>query len=200
MKYKTILADPPWNYNNAGFRGSCEKHYSTMSIKNICALPVFDLADDDSVLLEWCTWPQLREGLEVMQAWGFQYVTGFPWVKVTDVSITLWNEIEIKVPYGIGFWSRGCTEFVLIGRRGKANPPDKGFIGLLSPNLFHSRKPDDIYEYAESLPGPYLELFARRERPGWDVFGNEVSSSIQIETCHNKQNAREVRNEETTKT
>ena len=109
----------------------------------------------------------------------------FPWVKITEVSRTLWDNIAIKVPYGIGFWSRGCTEFVLIGRKGKAKPPSNGFIGLLSPNLFHSRKPDDIYEYAESLPGPYLELFARRERPGWAVFGNELSSSIKIETCHN---------------
>lgn len=120
-----------------------------------------------------------------MQSWGFQYVTGFPWVKVTDISRNLWGELEIKVSYGIGFWSRGCTEFVMIGKRGHVKPPDMGFIGLLSPNLFHSRKPDDIYEYAESLLPPYLELFARRSRPGWDVFGNEVENSIELTTQQN---------------
>lgn len=180
MKYKTILADPPWNYSNAGCRGACENHYSTMAISDICSMPVGELCEDDAVLLLWCTWPQMQEGMTLMKAWGFEYVTGFPWVKITDVSRTLWDEIEISVPYGIGFWARGCTEFVMIGRRGSAKPPTDGFIGLLSPNLFHSRKPDDIYQYAESLPGPYLELFARRPRDGWSVFGNEVAGGIDL--------------------
>lgn len=179
-KYKTILADPPWNYGIDHWKYSAEKNYPTMTVKDICTLPVSSVADDDSVLLLWCTWPQLREGLEVMQSWGFQYVTGFPWVKVTDVSRNLWNELEIKVQYGVGYWSRGCTEFVMIGKRGHAKPPDMNFVGLLSPNLYHSRKPDDIYEYAESLQPPYLELFARRTRPGWDVFGNQVENSIEL--------------------
>ena len=70
---------------------------------------------------------------------------------------------------------RGCSEYVLVGRRGKVSPPRlKGFLGLLSPNLRHSRKPDSVHEIAEALPGPYLELFGRRPRKGWTVFGNEV--------------------------
>lgn len=179
-KYKVILADPPWAYGNNGCRGAAANEYSTMTVEDICALPIASLAADDSVLLEWCTWPQLQEGLQVMKAWGFDYVTGFPWVKAKNISHDLWGELTFDVPYGVGFWARGCTEFVLIGKRGKPSPPKAGFIGLLSPNLSHSRKPDSIYHYAESLPGPYLELFARRRREGWDAFGNQVEGSIRL--------------------
>lgn len=180
-KYSVILADPAWSYDNSGCRGAAANEYSTMTDKDIMALPVGNLAADDSILLMWATWPKLVEAcIPTMKAWGFEYVTGFPWVKVTDVSHTLWGQIEISVPYGVGFWARGCTEPLLIGRRGKVSPPTDGFIGLLSPNLFHSRKPESIYHYAESLPGPYLELFARRERPGWHVWGNEVDSHVSM--------------------
>ena len=103
-----------------------------------------------------------------------------PWLKVSSVTNGLFGEVEFKSPYGVGFWVRGCSEPILIAKRGKAKPPTDGFIGLLSPNMFHSRKPDSIYEYAESLPGPRLEMFARRKREGWDVFGNEVKGSIHI--------------------
>lgn len=77
-KYKVILADPPWAYGNSGCRGAAANEYSTMSVEDICALPIASLADDNSVLIEWCTWPQMQEGLQVMAAWGFNYVTGFP--------------------------------------------------------------------------------------------------------------------------
>jgi N6-adenosine-specific RNA methylase IME4 len=152
-----------------------------MSIQQLARLPIANFAADNSVLILWATWPKLDEAcLPTMRAWGFHYVTGFPWVKVTDVAPTLWGELEIKVQYGVGFWARGATELVLIGKRGHPSPPPNGFIGLLSPNLYHSRKPDNIYEYAEALPGPYLELFARRKRPGWDAWGNEVECDVEL--------------------
>lgn len=180
-EYGVILADPPWNYSNSGCRGAAENIYPTMTFNELCQLPIESMAKDDAVLLMWATWPKLEEAaMPLIKAWGFQYVTGFPWVKVTDVSMTLWGKIEIRVPYGVGFWARGATEPLLIARRGKPPPPPNGFIGLLSPNLEHSRKPDNIYHYAESMPGPYLELFARRARPGWDVWGNEVESTVEI--------------------
>jgi N6-adenosine-specific RNA methylase IME4 len=182
-QYGVILADPPWKYANAKVQGNAENYYSTMTVDDICALPVGAMAADDCVLLEWCTWPQLQEGIKVMNAWGFDYITGFPWIKVTDVSKTLWGELTIDVPYGIGFWARGCSEFVLIGRRGNAKPPSDGFIGLLSPNLHHSRKPESLHHYAMSLPGPYLELFARRPYEGWDIWGNQVKSSVELEVA-----------------
>lgn len=178
--YRVILSDPPWAYRNAGCRGAAANEYSTMTIDDICALPVASLAADDCVLLLWGTWPQVPEAMRVITSWGFQYVTGFPWVKITEVSQTLWGDLTIKVPYGIGFWARGATEPLFIARRGNVAPPTEGFIGLLSPNLYHSRKPDDIYHYAESLPGPRLEMFARRVRHGWDSWGNEITSSVSL--------------------
>ena len=181
MKYDVILADPPWAYSNSGTRGAALNQYPTMSAEDICALPVEALASENAILILWCTWPQLLEGARVMESWGFDYVTGFPWVKITDVAPNFDGNVEIKVPYGVGFWIRGCTEFVMIGRRGSVSPPKSGFIGLLSPNLFHSRKPDSIYEFAESIPGNRLEMFARRPREGWDVFGNQVENSIELE-------------------
>jgi len=178
-RYGVILADPPWNYNNAGCRGAAENEYPTMSLEELANLPIASMAAADSVLLLWSTWPKLDEAcLPLMKTWGFQYVTGFPWVKITSIATNLWGQIQITVPYGVGFWARGTTEPILIGRRGNAKAPTAGFIGLLSENLYHSRKPDDLYHYAESLPGPYLELFARRERTGWDSWGNEIAPTI----------------------
>ena len=180
-KYGVILADPPWSYGNSGCRGAAANEYQTMTDQDIVNLPVAKHAADDCVLLLWGTWPKLVEAcIPTLQGWGFNYVTAFPWIKIIDVSYTLFGELEISVPYGVGFWARGCSEVVLIGKRGTPSPPPNGFIGLLSPNLFHSRKPENIYHYAESMPGPYLELFARRQRPGWNAFGNEIANSIDL--------------------
>lgn len=173
--YSTILADPPWAYANAGCRGAAANHYPTMTLSQISALPVSDMAAKNAVLLLWATWPQLCEGLEVIKAWGFEYITGFPWIKIIgDPSKTHWGEWNIKPQYGVGFWVRGCSEALLVARRGKVSPPINGFIGLLSENFSHSRKPENIYHYAEQLNGPYLELFARRKRLGWDSWGNQL--------------------------
>jgi len=176
MKYKAILADPPWRYQNSGCRGACENHYNTMQYNDIKALPVSQIADQNAVLFLWCTWPMLVEGIDLINAWGFIYKTGFPWVKIKSVSKDLWGKLEIKVGYGIGFWVRGATEMVLIGTKGSPAPSKHGFIGLLSPNLFHSRKPESLYEYIETLEGPYLELFARSKRKDWTSWGNEVET------------------------
>lgn len=180
-KYGVIIADPPWRYHNNSCKGSAAAQYPTMTLDQLSDIPVSGLALDDSVLLLWATWPKLAEMcLPLIDAWGFTYVTGFPWIKITSVAQTLWNELEISVPYGIGYWARGTSEPLLIAKRGNPSPPTDGFIGLLSPNLYHSRKPDSIYHYAESLPGPYLELFARRTQDGWDTWGNQVESSITL--------------------
>ena len=180
-KYGLILADPPWSYSNSGTRGAAKKQYDTMSIDDICSMPIEQLSADNSVLLLWGTWPLLPEALRVISAWGFEYVTGLPWIKITSCQNNLFGDVQLKVPYGVGFWARGCSEPIFIARKGNVSPPNSGYVGLLSPNYYHSRKPDSIYEIAESLDGPYLELFARRSRPGWNVFGNEVDGSIQIE-------------------
>ena len=176
-RYGVILADPPWSYRNAGCRGCASDQYPVMADGDICSLPVATIAAADCVLLLWATWPKLAEALAVVNAWGFCYVTGFPWVKVTDVHRTLWGDVSVSVPFGVGFWARGTSEPLLIGRRGQAKAPDRDFVGLLCPNVRHSRKPENVYEYAEALPGPYVELFARRPRDGWDVWGNEVEGT-----------------------
>ena len=132
-KYGVIIADPPWGYQNWSERkqGAAAAEYPTLTVSQLCALPVSELAAKDCVLLLWGTWPKLNEAcLPVMRAWGFRYTTGFPWVKITEVGSSLWGGIEIGVQYGVGFWARGCTELVLIGKRGKASPPPNGFIGL----------------------------------------------------------------------
>lgn len=80
--------------------------------------------------------------------------------------------------YGMGFWVRGCSEPLLIAQRGDTRCPDDPPIGLISDLFEHSRKPDNVYDYAALFPGPYLELFARRSRDGWDAFGKEIEGSI----------------------
>lgn len=167
-RYGVIIADPPWPYDNpkshrprwGGYT------YQPMAITELCALPVPDLAADNCILFIWGTWPKVPQVVQVMQAWGFQHVTGFPWNKTTQSGIPR---------YGIGHWVANCSEYVLIGRRGKVSPP-KGikYLGLVGPAFAHSRKPDAVHDIAEQLPGPYLELFARRPRPGWTVFGDSI--------------------------
>ena len=177
-KYGVIIADPPWPYQNFSNRkqGAASAAYNLMSMDELIQMPVDKLALDNCILFLWGTWPKLPEAIDVVRAWGFEYVTGLPWVKL--------NKNGHSIYYGVGFWVRGCSEYVVIARRGNVSPPRlEGFLGLMSPNLYHSRKPDSIHDLAETLSGPYLELFARRTRSGWDVFGNEIeingSSSIQ---------------------
>jgi N6-adenosine-specific RNA methylase IME4 len=176
MKFGTLLVDPPWNYARASsdkkLSGYCSDEYPLMTTADLCGLPVGELGSDDSVLLMWATWPFLPDALQIMEAWDYSYVTGLTWVK------TLQN-VE-TVAYGVGYWFRGATELVLVGRRkkamrtafiglGGANPVD----GYTGPRLDHSRKPSSIYQVAEEMPGPRLEIFARHQRPGWYSLGNE---------------------------
>lgn len=169
--YGVIIADPPWEYRVTKGQGIAEDQYSTMNMSDLKAMPVPELCADDCILFLWGTWPKLPEVVSLMAAWEFEYVTGLPWVKT--------NKKNGKLFYGIGYWVRGCSEYILIGRRGKVSPPRlKGFMGILSPTFQHSRKPDSVHQIAEALPGPYLELFARRSRPGWTVFGNEIEEVL----------------------
>jgi len=172
-KYGVVLADPPWRYDfSVDSSDAIESHYSTLALSEIVAIPVSDLTLPDSVLILWGTWPKLPEALSVMKSWGFEYVTGFPWIKM---------KADFSIHYGMGYWVRGCSECLLIGRKGKVSPPKQhGFLGLLAPNLQHSRKPDSIYELAETLPGPYIELFARRPRSDWTVVGNEIETDVPL--------------------
>jgi N6-adenosine-specific RNA methylase IME4 len=179
--YRMILADPPWDYRNGG-NGRARAHYDLMTIDQIASMPVAELGGRDIVLLLWATWPQVYGAMRVMDAWDYEYVTGFPWVKLKDHPVVdMFGEFIARPTWGTGAWVRGCSECVFVGRRGKVSVPvDMHWLGLLSKRMYHSRKPDNIYQYAESFPGPYLELFGREARPGWDVFGNEIPLPVEV--------------------
>jgi N6-adenosine-specific RNA methylase IME4 len=164
-KYRTIVADPPWRYANGAIpQGGVKHQYSTLPWQDIAALPVEDYAADAAHLYLWVTNPQLIDGhpFEVMEAWGFRYVTMLTWQKLG--------------PIGLGYYFRGETEHVLFGVRGKLRLRTKSASNHFAASKgAHSVKPDRFYELVErASPGPYLELFARRRRYGWDVMGNEA--------------------------
>jgi N6-adenosine-specific RNA methylase IME4 len=174
MKFGTIVVDPPWSYERTSHHhkltGYATEEYPLLSTAELAKLPIGDLADDDCVLLLWATWPFVPDALSLCEAWGFSYVTGLPWVKTKGEAVI----------YGVGYWLRGATEPILVAKRGKAFRTN--FVGLIAPGLKHSRKPDDIYELGNSLPGPHLEIFARSydDEPaslaGWYQLGYEVAT------------------------
>lgn len=164
--YKTILADPPWDILQKGARGAI-KHYNLMTLKQIKAMPVADFAEPDSHCWLWVTSATLRHGYDVLEAWGF-----------TPRSVMCW----IKPRLGLGMYLRNCAEYVLLGTRGNAPVLFRAQPNwLFAPVQDHSHKPEEIFSIIERVsPGPYLELFARRRQPGWNVWGNEIESDIEI--------------------
>lgn len=193
--FRCMIADPPWKYGGtdqfqpAGedtFR-AVRMRYPTMRTEAICALDVAALAAEDCVLLLWATLPLLPDALAVLAAWGFTYKTAMPWIKLAgDPQRDLWGAWHCTPQYGTGFWVRACAELVLIGRRGNPKPPPEAAssVGLLSANFGHSRKPENLYQYAEYFPGPYLELFGRRSRPGWTTLGDGLSGRDIADAIH----------------
>lgn len=188
-KYQIIYADPPWKYRdsaNAGKRGAAHK-YSVMSVEDIKALPVAKIADDNCVLFIWSTNPMMPECLEVIKAWGFEYVTkGFTWVKL--------NKINPTTHMGMGHWTRGNEEPCWLAKKGaveivvgegscwvarKGSPKRKSASVkqvVFSPIRKHSQKPDEVRERIVELMGelPRIELFARKTYEGWDHWGDEI--------------------------
>jgi len=162
-------------------------------------MPIRHIIDTDALLILWATWPQQREAHTLIDAWGFHYVTGMPWVKCHDIERSMFEPtVQFSVRLGVGYWIRGETETILIARKGRVKRPDRTYTGLLSPNYSHSRKPASIYEYAEQFPGPRLELFPRTVRPGWDVYGNEIPGSITLPTPRYQQTGPIIRPERET--
>lgn len=169
VPFKAIILDPAWEFEAWDQKTGDEKspEYDLMTIDDIYNLPILGLADPDCVLFLWVTNPFLPQALRAMEIYGFSYRTKFPWIKTT-----LKNQ---KLDYGTGYWVRGVSEDILIGTRGNISAPrSENFLGLIGPNIEHSRKPQDVHRMAESTtPGPYLELFSRYSRPGWVTVGNE---------------------------
>jgi N6-adenosine-specific RNA methylase IME4 len=179
--YKVLLADPPWNFrvrSDKGLDRTADMHYPTMSLDDIKALPVADLAAPNCVLFMWVTDTHLEQSFEVITAWGFKYKTvGFYWAKTNKDGSDF---------TGMGYWTRanpeqclfattGTDDQCLLATRGRPIRLAKDVRRLIqAPRREHSRKPDETHERIEALvPGPYLELFARTRRPDWTTWGNE---------------------------
>jgi N6-adenosine-specific RNA methylase IME4 len=174
-KFRTILADPPWQFQNRTGKVAPEhrrlSRYQTMSLDDICALPVESCAEETAHLYLWVPNALLPAGLQVMQAWGFEYKSNLVWHKV--------RKDGGSDGRGVGFYFRNVTELVLFGVRGKnarTLAPGRRQVNLLATQKReHSRKPDELYDIVEACsPAPYLELFARGARPEWWVWGNQA--------------------------
>lgn len=175
-QFKTILADPPWQFQNRTGKIAPEhkrlSRYGTLTLDDIKALPVGEAASDTSHLYLWVPNALLPEGLAVLHAWGFKYKSNIVWQKV--------RKDGGPDGRGVGFYFRNVTELLLFGVRGKnarTLQPGRTQVNILSTRKReHSRKPDEQYEVIQSCsPGPYLELFARGERPLWSIWGNQAN-------------------------
>ena len=173
QRYSTILADPPWQFQNRTGKMAPEHkrllRYPTMELKEIMDLPVAKMAAAMSHLYLWVPNALLPEGLKVMEAWGFTYKTNIIWYKT--------RKDGGPDGRGVGFYFRNVTEVLLFGLRGSMRTlqPGRSQVNIVpTRKREHSRKPDEVYDVIESCsPGPYLELFARFRRNGWDQWGNE---------------------------
>lgn len=188
-KYSIIYADPPWKFNNKNTGGSMisgsENKYPCMTVDQICKLPINEITDENCILFMWWVASQPVEALKVVESWGFtlKTMTGFNWVKTTK------NDL---LDFGMGFWTRAGSELCLIAVKGK---PKRKSCGVRSVELFpieetifarnekHSKKPEIFKNRIVELMGDIdrIELFARENSVGWDVYGNEVNNSITLD-------------------
>ena len=172
--YATILADPPWRFLNRTGKVAPEhkrlSRYDTLSLEEIKQIPVQSVAGSKSHLYLWVPNALLPDGLEVMKAWGFTYKSNIIWHKV--------RKDGGPDGRGVGFYFRNTTELVLFGIRGSMRTLDPGRsqVNIIrTQKQEHSRKPDELYELIERCsPAPFLEIFARGKRKGWDVFGDQA--------------------------
>ena len=177
--FKTVLADPPWRFANRTGKVAPEHRrldrYSTMDLEEIKALPVGAATAKDAHLYLWVPNALLLEGIEVLQAWGFRYVSNIVWAKR--------RKDGGPDGRGVGFYFRNVTEPILFGVKGSMRTlaPARSTVNMIETRKReHSRKPDEQYDLIESCsPGPYLEMFARYGRPGWTAWGNEAGEDVE---------------------
>lgn len=175
-RFGCILADPPWPFQNKTGKIGPEHRrlhrYQTMTMEDILAMPVGDLAEPKSHLWLWTPNAMLEEALAVMRRWRFVYRTNIVWYKV--------RKDGGPDGRGCGFYVRNVTELLLLGVRGKLRTREAGRRQtniIISRKREHSRKPEEAYPIIESLsPGPYVELFARQRRPGWSSWGDQLET------------------------
>lgn len=181
-RYNTIYADPPWQFQNRTGKVAPEHkrltRYETMTLEDIKALPVADIAGDKAHLYLWVPNALLPAGLEVMDAWGFEYKSNIVWEKV--------RKDGGPDGRGVGFYFRNVTELLLFGIKKKSAPnrtlaPARSQVNLLrTMKREHSRKPDEMVTLIEACSQePRIELFARGVRPGWDMWGNQATADYE---------------------
>ena len=179
-KYKTIYADPPWQFQNRTGKVAPEhkrlNRYPTMKLEDIMKLPVGDVADEKSHLYLWVPNALLPEGLQVMEAWGFEYKTNLIWEKTRKD-----GEPDGR---GVGFYFRNVTEILLFGIKGEKNrtlDPGRSQVNLIrAMKKEHSRKPEEFIDVIEKCSNaPYLEVFARGNRDSWDMWGNQATEDYE---------------------
>lgn len=177
-RFKTILADPPWQFQNRTGKVAPEhkrlSRYATLSLDEIKSLPVAAATDDASHLYMWVPNALLPEGLAVLASWGYTYKSNIVWSKI--------RKDGGPDGRGVGFYFRNVTELLLFGTRGKnvrTLQPGRTQVNMIATRKReHSRKPDEQYKLiTDCSPGPYLEMFARGPRPGWVVWGNQADDS-----------------------
>lgn len=176
--WKTVLADPPWRFTNRTGKVAPEHRrldrYSTIDLATLRTLPIPDVAAKNAHLYLWVPNALLPEGLRVLEAWGFRYVSNVVWAKR--------RKDGGPDGRGVGFYFRNVTELILFGVRGSMRTlsPGRSQVNMIeSRKREHSRKPDEQYDIIESCsPGPYLELFARHQRFGWRTWGDESSPHV----------------------
>lgn len=172
MAYSAIMADPPWAFSNFSAKGEAKNakaHYDCMDLAAIKALPVSQLVQSDAYLWLWATNPMLPQALDVLQAWGFRFVTAGTWVKRGESG---------NLAFGTGYVLRSANEPFLIGKIGKPKPMSRSVRSVIeAPRREHSRKPDEAYEAFRQMTGNVrrADLFAREARPGFEAWGNEAT-------------------------
>lgn len=179
-KYRTIYADPPWQFQNRTGKVAPEhkrlRRYETLTLDQIKQLPVREISDEKCHLYLWVPNALLPEGLAVMKVWGFEYKTNLIWEKIRHD-----GQPDGR---GVGFYFRNVTEILLFGIKGNNNrtlQPGRSQVNLLrTQKREHSRKPDEFVNLIEACsPGPYIELFARGVRANWDVWGNQANDDYE---------------------
>ncbi|MGP5080518.1 MT-A70 family methyltransferase [Corynebacterium variabile] len=176
--FQTVLADPPWRFQNRTGKVAPEhgrlKRYATMTLDDIKAIPVDGATADNAHLYLWVPNALLPEGIEVMRAWGFRYVSNVIWAKR--------RKDGGPDGRGVGFYFRNVTEIILFGVKGSMRtlPPARSQVNMIETRKReHSRKPDEQYPFIERCsPGPYLEMFARYPHPGWTAWGDESGEDV----------------------
>jgi N6-adenosine-specific RNA methylase IME4 len=174
-KYGVIYADPPWKFkcrSDKGLGRSAEAHYDCMRFEDLAEMPIADFAARDCALFLWVTDPLLPQGLELVEAWGFEYKTvAFDWVKLNKRA-----KSDTSYFMGAGYWTRANSEKCLLATRGRPKRLSCSVRRLVVDRLReHSRKPDVVRDRIEQLvAGPYLELFARERKQGWESWCNQV--------------------------